>query len=164
MAGVIDRDDLGSWVAGPGGPRTAEGYRGQRLGLAETGPGSLTGTGRRLAALAIDWVACLLVARLLLPDLAATSDTVRSYDPRLSLAVLALFALQRVVLTWLGGASFGQRLVGSQVLAAGGGRAGFVRVLVRTLLLCLVVPALLWDSDGRGLHDRIAGTIEVSVR
>jgi uncharacterized RDD family membrane protein YckC len=161
---VIDRDDLGSWVAGPGGPRAPHGYRGERLGLPETGPGSLTGTGRRVAALLIDWVGCLLVARLLFPGLVATSDSMRSYDPRFSLAVLGLFALERVLLTWLGGASFGQRIVGSQVLAVGGRRAGLVRPLVRTLLLCLVVPALLWDSEGRGLHDRLAGTVELSVR
>ena len=33
------------------------------------------------------------------------------------------------------------------------------RPLVRTLLLCLAIPALVWDRDQRGLHDRIAGTV-----
>ena len=35
---------------------------------------------------------------------------------------------------------------------------GFLSALARTILLCLVVPAVVWDSDGRGLHDRVAGT------
>jgi hypothetical protein len=30
---------------------------------------------------------------------------------------------------------------------------------VRTLLLCLVIPVLVWDSDQRGFHDKIAGTV-----
>jgi hypothetical protein len=28
-------------------------------------------------------------------------------------------------------------------------------VLVRTVLLMLLVPAVIWDRDGRGLHDRL---------
>ena len=35
---------------------------------------------------------------------------------------------------------------------------GFLSALVRTVLLCLVIPAVVWDGDGRGLHDRVAGT------
>lgn len=33
--------------------------------------------------------------------------------------------------------------------------------VVRTLLLCLVVPAVVWDADGRSLHDAAAGTVIV---
>ena len=35
---------------------------------------------------------------------------------------------------------------------------GLLGALARTVLLCLVIPAVVWDSDGRGLHDRVAGT------
>ena len=31
-------------------------------------------------------------------------------------------------------------------------------------LLCLLVPALLVDADGRGLHDRLTGTAVVRER
>jgi hypothetical protein len=34
---------------------------------------------------------------------------------------------------------------------------------VRTALLCLAIPALIWDADHRGLHDRVAGTMLVRV-
>jgi hypothetical protein len=34
---------------------------------------------------------------------------------------------------------------------------------VRTLLVCLFVPAVIWDADQRGLHDRVAGTLLVRV-
>jgi hypothetical protein len=33
--------------------------------------------------------------------------------------------------------------------------------VARTLLLMLVVPAVVWDRDGRGLHDRLSGTVEL---
>jgi uncharacterized RDD family membrane protein YckC len=38
---------------------------------------------------------------------------------------------------------------------------GFARGAVRTALLCLVIPAVVWDADGRGLHDKAAGTVIV---
>ena len=31
--------------------------------------------------------------------------------------------------------------------------------LARTLLLACFVPAIIWDRDGRGLHDRAAGAL-----
>jgi hypothetical protein len=30
-----------------------------------------------------------------------------------------------------------------------------------TALLCIVIPAVIWDADHRGLHDKIAGTVLV---
>ena len=38
------------------------GYRGERLGLPEEGPGSIARPGRRFAALFIDWALCMLIA------------------------------------------------------------------------------------------------------
>jgi len=35
------------------------------------------------------------------------------------------------------------------------------QAIVRTLLLFLLVPAVIWDRDGRGLHDRASGTAVV---
>jgi hypothetical protein len=37
-------------------------------------------------------------------------------------------------------------------------------VLVRTALLCLVIPAIVVDRDGRGLHDRAAASVVVRTR
>lgn len=38
---------------------------------------------------------------------------------------------------------------------------GLLLGLTRTVLLCLVIPAVVWDSAGRGLHDVAAGTVVV---
>ena len=40
-------------------------------------------------------------------------------------------------------------------------RLALWRAVVRTALLCLLVPALLVDSNGRGLHDRLTDTAVV---
>jgi hypothetical protein len=41
------------------------------------------------------------------------------------------------------------------------GYLGVWRPLARTVLLCLVVPAVIWDRDQRGMHDRLIGTVLV---
>lgn len=127
-------------------------YRGERLGLPETGPGSLAPFGRRLAALLVDWAAANLVTVLLVHG--GLRYGTQSFD----LLALAVFAVQVFALTWLGGASFGQRLLGIRVVSLDRGRVGAGRVLARTVLVCLAVPPLIWDRDGRGLHDRAVMT------
>ena len=53
------------------------------------------------------------------------------------------------------------RVVGLRVLSLDGQRARPFQVLVRTVLLCLFLPAMFWDKDGRSLHDKAAGTLIV---
>lgn len=77
--------------------------------------------------------------------------------------VTPLFALEVFVLTAFGGASAGQRLRRLRVARLDGTRIGPGRALVRTVLLCLLVPALIWDRDGRGLHDKATGTVLVRL-
>jgi hypothetical protein len=36
-------------------------------------------------------------------------------------------------------------------------------VALRTVLLLLVIPALVWDRDGRGLHDRLSRAVQVRM-
>jgi uncharacterized RDD family membrane protein YckC len=151
----LTREDLGSWLSGPSSvTSTDQDYRGQRLGLPAEGPGSLAGWGRRLAALLVDWLACLLLVRLFLPGIDYGT-------PSSSLATLGFFLAELTLFTWLVGASFGQRVLGLSVVRLEGGSPGLVRALVRSLQVCLLVPALVWDRDGRGLHDRSVGTVLV---
>jgi uncharacterized RDD family membrane protein YckC len=75
------------------------------------------------------------------------------------LATMSLFALEVIILTWLSGASFGQRILGMVVERTDGSRLPLGRVVLRTLLICLVIPALVLDSDGRGLHDRAVDSV-----
>ncbi len=114
-------------------------------------PGEVSGIGRRVVALLIDWFASMGVVLLLAgPGALGTSSG--------SLAVLGVFVAEVVVFTWLIGSSFGQRIMGLQVVGIDGTRLGLLRIVARTLLICLVLPPLVMDSYGRGLHDRAVGS------
>lgn len=76
---------------------------------------------------------------------------------------LALFAgIQLVFLLLLNG-GLGHLLLGLRVVPQVPGRLAPWRALVRTVLVSLFVPAVIWDADQRGLHDRLAGTLLVRV-
>jgi uncharacterized RDD family membrane protein YckC len=55
----------------------------------------------------------------------------------------------------------GGLLLRTRVARLDGANPPFVSVLQRTFLMLLAVPALVWDRDGRGLHDRFANTVVV---
>ncbi len=123
-------------------------WAGERLGLPEKSSGSLGKMGRRVSALLIDWSAALLV-----------SYAFFSAD---NTATLAIFALQSAILTALTGSTFGHRLVGLKLVRLDGVPViGFAKAMVRVGLILLVLPAVIWDNDNRGLHDKAAGTVLV---
>ena len=128
-------------------------WPGERLGLPDTGPGSVGRVGRRLGAIAIDWALALLIALLFAPYSSLTHSWV----------TLVVFAVMQVVFIPTIGGSIGHRLTGMRVVPLTGGWVGARRPVVRTLLLVLVVPALVWDSDQRGFHDKVAGTVLIRV-
>jgi RDD family protein len=150
LLGVVERRDIATWLEGPGRRRTEPGsYAGQRLGLPEHGRGAVAGFGRRIVAYLIDAAACSLIAGGLLRDRQLT---------------LLVFALEVLVLTALAGGSAGQLAYGLRVVRLDAQPVGIPRAFLRTVLLCLLVPALIWDRDGRGLHDKAAGTVVVRAR
>ena len=122
-------------------------------------PGEVASLGRRVAAITIDWFASLFVATLFNSWMAARSggpDYVIGADP---ITPLIVFFVEVLFFTWVFASSFGQRLVGVQVLALDGSRLALWRIAVRTLLICLVIPAVIFDDQGRGLHDRAVGSV-----
>lgn len=70
-----------------------------------------------------------------------------------------IFAVLQIVAIPMIAGSIGHRIVGLNVVKLGPGYIGWWRPFLRTLLLSLVLPALVWDSDQRGFHDKIAGTV-----
>ena len=130
------RRGLGGWLEGA----TA----------APAGPGPAVPTVslvRRALGLGIDWAFALLIANGLMH-----SWGLGQFAP---LLVLLSF---HVLLVGTAGYTAGHWLVGLTVRTLDGGLPGPVRALVRGLLLCLAVPPLIIGRDGRGLHDRAAGT------
>jgi hypothetical protein len=124
-------------------------WPGRGLGLPATGARSITRMGRRIVALAIDWALAVGV-----------SIAFFDYEP---FATLAVFAVAQAVLLLIANGSIGHLITRSRVVPVKGGYLGAWRPLVRTILLCLVIPAVIWDRDQRGMHDRLAGTMLVRV-
>jgi uncharacterized RDD family membrane protein YckC len=124
--------------------------RGASLGLPAAGPGSLAPFGSRVVAFCVDAVGSALVAGLVTaPDLPGNW-------------ALAAFAAITVLSLVAFGQTPGMRLLGLRLAhPRQGQRLAPWRAVVRTALLCLLLPALLVDSDGRGLHDRLTDTAVV---
>lgn len=106
--------------------------------------------GRRFGALLIDWILCVLIA-------GAFSDT--RHSPWLAPSILVIeygffvgFFTQTpgMWLTRIRCVSFPD-----------GNPIGAPRAVLRGLLLALLVPALIMDTLGRGLHDKAARSIMV---
>ncbi|SNY33397.1 RDD family protein [Paractinoplanes atraurantiacus] len=113
----------------------------------------LAGFGRRLVALVIDWALATLVASLLVDDLRTNPW-----------AQLGVFVVVHAFFVGLFGQTLGMMLAKIRIVSVvDGGAIGIVRALIRALLLALVIPALINDGDGRGLHDRAAKSVVTKV-
>jgi uncharacterized RDD family membrane protein YckC len=108
---------------------------------------------RRMSALALDWLACYAIV-------AAFSGGVDQLNPNHSLYVLFLFFAQTWILIALQGASLGHRVFGMRVVRfEDGGPLSARQGLIRTILLVLVVTAVTFDENGRGIHERLSGSV-----
>lgn len=137
--------------------------RSATLGLPAEGPGSTASAGQRIGALIVDLVASALVAALVLSFTPRDNDLpgVAGHLPgSWSLVPLAVDYVIGVLLT---GQTLGMYFVKIRVVAVdrqpSPSRVRPLQIVVRTVLLFLLVPALIFDRDGRGLHDRISGTV-----
>ncbi|MFD4369818.1 RDD family protein [Rhodococcus sp. NPDC058521] len=154
----------GSWLSGPSAAlpegvdgRTPQKYRGERLGLPADGPGSLSGTGRRVAALMVDWLTSAGVAALFLGE--------GALQGAIGTITLMVWFVVGVVTVSIFSFTPGQFCMGVQVARIDGPhRVGVRRALGRQALLVFVVPGTITDIDGRGMQDRATGTALIRTR
>lgn len=138
----------------------AQAGRGSGLGLPVDGPNALASTAPRIVAFLVDCVAAALVASLFvgrsdLPGLAGRLPGSWSLVP------LGVDYLVGLALT---GQTLGMHLAGLRVVAVGPSgphRARLSQIVIRTVLLFVLIPAVIFDRDGRGLHDRLSQTAVV---
>ena len=133
-------------------PVPSQQYAGQRLGLPANGPGSVASWGRRVLALVIDWFASLLVAALL----TRAFDLGDAWSTWLPLVV---FWLESSIGVSLAAGSFGQVALRIAVRRTDGSALDPAGALLRQLLICLVVPPVVYNRDNRGLHDLAVRTV-----
>ena len=98
---------------------------------------------RKLFALCLDWLASSVIARLLVSE-----------QQRTGWVTLAIFFLEVALFTILLGGSAGQVVAGIRIVDIDTGmKIGVLAALIRSALICLVIPPIL-SINGRGLHDR----------
>jgi len=114
----------------------------------------------RILALFIDWFASTLVVILVIgPGGWSESRWAGFYT-------MGVYAAEAALLTTLAGGSFGQLATRLRVIRLDGtGRPPeLLPALARSILICLVVPPLIFRPDGRGLHDMLLGTATVPLK
>ncbi|OAV60863.1 RDD family protein [Enteractinococcus helveticum] len=124
-------------------------WAGEFLGLPETGPASAASYPRRIGALFVDWFIASGIGLML----AAGNQWL----------VLGIFVVMHFALLWLFATTLGKLLFRIQVVQVGGAPVKLYQAAIRAVLLGLVVPVLIIDRDGRGLHDKMAGTVEIQM-
>nr|WP_255669850.1 RDD family protein [Aeromicrobium wangtongii] len=111
---------------------------------------------RRLGALLIDWIVAALsavaIAGVNYPPAPLDQDASQTF------IIIGFFILEVGLLSGLLGRSIGKRVMGLRLENRNGQPIGVPRALLRTALLCLVLPAIVMTEDKRGLHDLAAGS------
>jgi uncharacterized RDD family membrane protein YckC len=131
---------------------TEQSYPGQRFGLPEVGIGSVASMGRRVSGFVIDIVLCAILA---------FAFTWPAPPGNLSLYI---WAGMTAIAVGMFGFTPGHAAVGIRVAPIGGASIVGLWAILRTLLVFLLVPPLLADADGRGLHDRLCRTVVIRMR
>ena len=138
-------------------PRTDSDPGGQ-LGLPETGRGSLASWRARVAAIIVDWAACMAIAVGVFGTGVLTERGWQSW------MILAVFFLESTVLVTLASGSFGQLICRIAVVRLDAEPPGLPRAALRAALVSLALPALIIGPHRRGLQDLAANTVVVNRR
>ena len=112
--------------------------------------------GRRMLGVLIDWLLCLAIAQ-------GFFDGGQRW-PEPYVAPL-IFTTQYLFFAALGGATPGHRIVGLKIVRfSDGGIPTPVQALIRTGLLVLIITAITFDQNGRGINERLSNTVLVKTR
>lgn len=156
---MVDRKDWAGWLEGPRKSLESQGielgYPGERLGLPQEGPGSIARFGRRIAALLVDWFSALLIATAI--------SNVSTLRVELNVLTLIVFLGHTAFFIAIFGSSFGHKLFRIEVKSLSGKRINLLQSVARQLMICLVVPAVIYDRDQRGLHDKALKLVATRV-
>jgi uncharacterized RDD family membrane protein YckC len=114
--------------------------------------------GRRMLGITFDWLAAYAVSL----GFFAGGGSFLERSRGIGGTVLIVMAIEYVVLVSLGGASFGHRLVGLKVVRfSDGGTVTPLQALIRTALMVVVITAITFDENGRGINERLSNTVLV---
>lgn len=160
------RDVAGSWLSGPtSGSGPEQKFKGEKLGLPASGAGSIAPLGVRAGALLIDWLLAYALVALIVTLGGPGVLGGDSFSAVSSWAVPLIWGVSGVVCVWLFAQTPGQAVVGIGTARIDAEeRVGFVRSLGRVVFIFFLLPPLVQDEDGRGMHDRATGTTLIRTR
>jgi uncharacterized RDD family membrane protein YckC len=111
--------------------------------------------GRRFAAITLDWISSYLIAIVFFSG----SGTFLERTPHAGVPALTIFFLEYFLLVALQGSSAGHRVFRMRIVNfEDGSRPTVLQALVRTVLMVLVITAITYDKNGRGIHERLSKT------
>ena len=114
--------------------------------------------GRRMLGITFDWLAAYAVSL----GFFAGGGSFLERSRGIGGTVLIVMAIEYVVLVSLGGASFGHRIVGLKVVRfSDGGSVTPLQALIRTVLMVIIITAITFDENGRGINERLSNTVLV---
>jgi uncharacterized RDD family membrane protein YckC len=114
--------------------------------------------GRRMLGITLDWLAAYAVSL----GFFAGGGSFLERSRGIGGTVLIVMAIEYVLLVSLGGASFGHRLVGLKVVRfSDGGTVTPLQALIRTALMVIIITAITFDENGRGINERLSNTVLV---
>ena len=114
------------------------------------------GQGRRMLGLLIDWALCYFITWGFFAE-----PGTGAFTP----IVYFLYLGQYLFFTILGGATPGHRIVGLRIVRFSDGQLPTPKqALIRTALLAIVVTAITFDENGRGINERFSGTVLIRKR
>jgi uncharacterized RDD family membrane protein YckC len=112
--------------------------------------------GRRMLGVLIDWVLCTAIAK-------GFFSVGGAWPP--PYVTHFIFFIQYLVFASLGGATPGHRIVGLKIVRFSDGQMPTpVQALIRTVLLVIVITAITFDQNGRGINERLSNTVLVRTR
>jgi uncharacterized RDD family membrane protein YckC len=111
--------------------------------------------GRRFGALSLDWLSSYLISIAFFSG----SGTFLERTSQAGLPALIIFFTQYFLLVTLQGASAGHRVFRMRIVNfQTGGRPTILQALIRSVLMVIVITAITYDENGRGIHERLSRT------
>ena len=112
--------------------------------------------GRRMLGVLIDWLMSYAIA---------VGFFVEFGESSMGAVVFLIFTAQYLLFAALGGATPGHRVVGLKIVRfSDGGMPTPLQALIRTGLLVLIVTAITFDQNGRGINERLSNTVLIRTR
>ena len=114
--------------------------------------------GRRMLGITIDWLAAYAITLGFFSGGGSLLERSRGAGG----TVLIVLALEYLILVSLGGSSFGHRIVGLKVVRfSDGGAVTPIQALIRTALMIIIITAITFDENGRGVNERLSNSVLV---